>query len=118
MIIKNITQNTIIAYKGILANTFFTRLKGLLGTKNLDEGTGLIIRPCNSIHTVGMKYAIDVVFLDKQDRIVKVINAMPAGKFSLCSGSSYVIELPAGTIEATGTVVGDKISLTVDSNIL
>ena len=118
MIIKNMSQNTIIASKGSLADTFFSRLKGLLCTKKLDQGKGLIIRPCNSIHTVGMKYAIDVVFLDSQDKIIKIINYMPAGMFSLCIGSSYVVELPAGTIEATGTVVGDKISLTGDSSLL
>lgn len=110
MIIRNITQNTIIASDAGLADNFITRLKGLLGTNQLDTGRALIIRPCNSIHTFGMKYAIDVVFIDKQDSIVKIIQDMPAGRFSLCSGSSYVVELPAGTIKATGTVVGDKIS--------
>ena len=118
MIIKNHTRNTLIASSAGLAVNFMTRLIGLLGTKKLDKGKALVIRPCSSIHTIGMKYAIDVVFLDKQNKIVKIINDMPAGKFSLCSGSSYVIELPAGTIEATGTVVGDKISLTDDPSIL
>ena len=112
MIINNHTQNTIIASDAGFANTFLTRLKGLLGTKKLDNGKGLVIRPCNSIHTFGMKYAIDVLFLDKHDSIVKTIKEMPAGKFSLCSSSCYVIELPPGTIEATGTVVGDMVSLT------
>lgn len=113
MIIKNITQNIIIATNAEVANNFILRLKGLLGTSRLPSGEALVIRPCNSIHTVGMKYAIDVLFLDKRDIIVKIINVMPAGRFSLCSGSSYVVELPAGTIESSGTVVGDKISLKV-----
>ena len=105
------THNKILATEAQLAKTFFTRLKGLLGTKKLDKGKGIVIRPCSSIHTVGMKYAIDVIFLDNNDRIVKIIKDMPAGNFSFCSDSSYVFELPAGTIEASGTVVGDKISL-------
>lgn len=112
MIIENVTQKKIIATDATLANTFFARLKGLLGTKNLGTGKALLIRPCNSIHTIGMNYAIDVLFLDKHDSIVKTIKEMPAGKFSLCSSSCYVIELPPGTIEATGTVVGDMVSLT------
>lgn len=117
MVIENVTQKKIMVTDAALANTFFARLKGLLGTKKLDHGKGLIIRPCNSIHTVGMKYAIDIIFLDNQDKIVKLINDMPSGKFSLCSESRYVVELPAGTIEATGTTVGDKISLICDSKI-
>ena len=101
-----------------VANNFLTRLKGLLGTKQLGTGKGLVIRPCNSIHTFGMNYDIDVLFVDAGDNVIKVINNMPPSRYSMCLKSSYVIELPAGTIEATGTIVGDKISLTDDSNIL
>lgn len=117
MIIENFTQNTIIASDAVLAKTFFVRLKGLLGTKKLDTGKGLVIRPCSSIHTVGMNYDIDVVFVGSDDNVLKVVNNMPANRFSLCRKSSYVVELPAGTIEATGTTVGDKISLICDSII-
>lgn len=118
MIITNITQNSIIASNAGVADTFLTRLKGLLGTKRLETGKGIVIRPCSSIHTVGMNYDIDVLFLDSYDSVIKVISKMPASRFSVCQKSSYVVELPAGTIEATGTVVGDKISLTGDSNML
>lgn len=117
MIITNVTQNTIIASDAVLAKTFFVRLKGLLGTKKLDTGKGLVIRPCCSIHTVGMNYDIDVVFVGSDDNVLKVVSNMPANRFALCRKSSYVIELPAGTIEATGTTVGDKISLICDSKI-
>ena len=117
MIIENFTQNTIIASDAVLAKTFFVRLKGLLGTKKLDTGKGLVIRPCSSIHTVGMNYDIDVVFADSDDNVLKVVSNMAANRIALCRKSSYVIELPAGTIEATGTNVGDKISLICDSKI-
>lgn len=111
MIIKNITQNKIIATDAKVANDFFTRLKGLLGTRLLESGKGLIIRPCNSIHTVGMKYAIDVLFMDKYDQVLKIAMFMPAGKFSICRNSSYVVELPAGVIATTGTSLGDRLAL-------
>lgn len=111
MIIKNINKNTSIASNAGLADNFLSRFKGLLGTKQLETGKGLVIRPCSSIHTVGMNYDIDVLFVDSEDNIIKVIRNMPASKFSLCRKSSYVVELPAGSIDATGTVVGDKISL-------
>ena len=117
MIITNVTQNTIIASDAVLAKTFFVRLKGLLGTKKLDTGKGLVIRPCCSIHTVGMNYDIDVVFVGSDDNVLKVVSNMAANRIALCRKSSYVIELPAGTIEATGTTVGDKISLICDSKI-
>lgn len=111
MIIKNITQNTIVASKVCLADSFIIRLKGLLGTDKLESGAAFIIRPCNSIHTFGMRYTIDVVFLNKQNKIIKITKAMVANRFSLCLNSSYVVELPFGTIDATGTKVGDTISL-------
>ena len=111
MLIENITRNTIIATDAQLANTFFTRLKGLLGTEHLTFGSGLVIQPCYSIHTVGMKYRIDALFMDQQDRVMKCVMNMPAGKFSICSNSRYVIELPAGTIAATGTSLGDILTL-------
>ena len=115
IIIENITQNKIIATNAQLANTFFTRLKGLLGTSRLEAGKGLIIRPCNSIHTVGMKYAIDVLFMDEHDQILKIVMGMKAGKFSFCrNNSSYVVELPAGVVAATGTAIGDNLSITED----
>ena len=117
MIIENITKNICIASNTKIANTFLDRLKGLLGTNKLETGKGLVIRPCNSIHTLGMNYDIDVLFVDSGDNVIKVINKMRPTRFSLCRKSSYVVELPAGTLEATGTGVGDKISLTGDSSL-
>lgn len=117
MIIENVTQKKIIATDSALANTFFIRLKGLLGTKKLDNGKALVISPCSSIHTVGMNYDIDVIFIGSDDSVLKVVSKMPANRFALCLKSCYVVELPAGTIEATGTTVGDKISLICDSKI-
>lgn len=112
MIIVNNKDNKVIANDAQLANTFFSRLKGLLGTQQFESGKGLIIRPCNSIHTIGMKYAIDVLFMDEHDQILKIVMDMPAGKFSLCRNGSYVVELPAGIAAATGTAVGDRLSIT------
>lgn len=109
MIIKNITHNKLLASDAHMADTFFARLKGLLGTRLLLEGSGLIICPCSSIHTFGMKYAIDVLFVNQLDRVVKIESALTVGKFSVCGSSSYVIELPAGIIASTATTVGDII---------
>ena len=110
MLILNVTRNSIILADALVADTFFTRLKGLLGTKSLDKGRGLMIVPCSSIHTIGMKYAIDVLFIDQYDRIVKIEKGMSASKFSFCHKSRYVVELPAGVLADTNTIVGDTVA--------
>lgn len=111
MIIKNTTQNTTIATDAKIADNFISRLKGLLGASRLESGGALIIRPCSSIHTLGMKFAIDVIFLDKHDKVVKIMNNMKAGRFSLAWGASYVIELPSGVADTTNIRVGDMIAI-------
>ena len=111
MLIKNITQNSIIATNARIADNFVMRLKGLLGVSHLENGGALVIRPCNSVHTLGMKFAIDVVFLDRHDKVVKIINNMNAGRLSICWHSNYVIELPAGVANSTKLKVGDIISI-------
>lgn len=109
--IKNKTKNKEIAHHVWLADTFWQRLKGLLGTRNLPVGYGLIIKPCNSVHTVGMLYPIDVLFVNKDHCIIKKVEKMKSGQVSVAFGSSFVIELPAGTIEQAECDVGDKLEL-------
>lgn len=116
MIVENVTNNNILACDAQIADTFFKRFKGLLGTKKLEHGKGLVIRPCNSIHTVGMKYDIDVLFIDKDDYVVKISAKMPACRIAVCQKSDCVIELPAGTVSSTGTKLGDRISIADNTN--
>ena len=108
--IRNSTRNTCLATEPHLADNFFKRLKGLLGTKQLAEGAALIISPCSSIHTFGMNYPIDVVFVDANDKVAKIVNALAPGHIAGCRNASYVIELPAGTAEKSLTQVGDRIT--------
>ena len=70
----------IILEKVGLADKFFLRLKGLMFKKSLDFDSGLLIVPCNQIHTFCMKFSIDVVYLDKNDNVVFVDEAVPPGK--------------------------------------
>ena len=109
--IKNNTKKNIIAHHSVLADTFYRRLKGLLGTTALPHGEGFIIKPCSSVHTFGMKYSIDVLFVDKNHKIIKKNENMRPGQVSMAFGSSYVIELPAGTIGQTECMIGDEIKL-------
>lgn len=109
MVIKNISQNMTIAERARIAANFWRRLKGLLGTRELPEGEALVIKPCNSVHTFGMQYPIDVVFVGGDGCILKTVIAMKPTKIAACLSSSYVVELPAGTLDKTRTCVGDII---------
>ena len=113
----NKTKDRVMGEHVMLADTFWKRLKGLLGTSSLPRGHGLIITPCNSVHTFGMAYPIDVLFVDRNHRIIKIVHKdhrvlkivenMGSGKMSMASGSGYVVELPAGTAQETECSVGD-----------
>jgi len=106
---KNSTKGTVVADHVRQATTFWQRLKGLLGTRLLPLGQGLIIKPCSSIHTFGMAYPIDVLFVDSAHCIIKIVDNMLPSKMSMASGSHYVVELPAGTAQRTACSVGDTV---------
>ena len=111
MRIMNATKGTVVADYVWPADTFWQRLKGLLGTSSLPSGHGLIIKPCSSVHTFGMNYPIDVLFVDDHHRIIKVVENLMSGKISMASGSQYVVELPTGTARLTACSAGDILEL-------
>ncbi len=88
-----------------------TRNKGLLGRDSLDEGQGLWIVPCEAIHMFFMRFAIDVIYLDKQKRVVKIVPELKPWRLSGCMRAHSVLELPAGVAERTGTSPGDQLEL-------
>ncbi len=93
-----------------VADTFFRRLKGLLGRRELPVGRGMLLKPANSIHTIGMKFAIDVLFLDRNGIILKIIDNMPSGRISpLIAGAKCVIETAGGELALKAPAVGDKL---------
>ena len=85
------------------------RTKGLLGRKQLDPGSGMWIVPCESVHTFFMQFAIDLVYLDRQNRIRKIRHAVPPWRVSACLSAHSVIELPAGTVMRTQSEKGDVV---------
>lgn len=108
MIVRNQTRGTTLADRCRMARGFWPRLRGLLFTKPLAEGEGLLIDPCQSVHTVMMSYPIDVLFLNKQGRVAHLIDAMAPYRASRFVWSARsVLELPAGTARQTRTTVGD-----------
>jgi hypothetical protein len=84
----------------------------LLSSPPLAEGEGLYLVPCRSIHMIGMKYAIDAVFVDAGGAVVGVVERIGPGKISpLFVRARGCLELPAGRIAASGTQVGDRLEM-------
>lgn len=110
MQIINKTNNAVIAQEAEFANTPLKRLKGLLGRKALPKGHALIIKPCNSIHTFFMRFSIDVLFVDTNNKIVKIKPCLkPFRLTGIYYNAAYVIELPAGTISSISTTQNDTL---------
>jgi hypothetical protein len=108
----NQTKKTVLAEDVYFADTPFRRIKGLLGRKSFNQGQALVIKPCNSIHTFFMRFPIDLLFLDKNNKVVQAIpDVRPFRISSIYFQANYVIELPPGTINATSTSVADILSL-------
>ncbi len=81
-----------------VAETFETRVVGLMGEKSLAPGTGLLIAPCNSIHTFFMRFDIDVVFMDRGGKVVAVKRNIKPWRMTLpVFGAHSVLEMPAGS---------------------
>jgi uncharacterized membrane protein (UPF0127 family) len=94
----------------LLAETMFARLRGLLGRSGLSSGEGMLLRPAASIHTAFMRFPIDAVFLDRENRVVKVAAELAPWRAAACRGSRTVLELPAGEAARQGLRPG--VSLT------
>jgi hypothetical protein len=109
--IRNLTRGTILGSSVEKAGSGDTRRKGLLGRDGLGPGEGLWIVPCESVHTFFMRFAIDLVYLDRKHCVRKVRHAVGAWRLSACLSAHSVIELPAGTAEATLTQKGDQIEI-------
>jgi uncharacterized membrane protein (UPF0127 family) len=106
----NQTRDVSLVAQGRLANTFWLRLRGLLGAAPLQEGEGLILVGEKSIHTFFMGFPIDVVYVDKDGKVIRTdAHMIPYRLGPLVTRSSYVLELRSGTIAATGTRVGDQL---------
>jgi hypothetical protein len=107
--IRNATRDKVLATAADVADSSQKRRTGLLKHTSLPAGEGLWIAPCEGIHSFRMKFAIDALFLDRNRKVLKIRHSMPPSRISLCLRAHSVLELPAGTAEATGTVAGDQL---------
>ena len=105
-------KGAVISERVEAATAFFSRLRGLLGRKSLGAGEGMLLRPANSIHTFFMAFPIDVIFLDRSNKVVHLIPDMRPNHVSpLVRHGHTVIELPTGTIARSETTIGDQIQI-------
>lgn len=107
--VVDISRNTELASNVELADTSAKRSKGLLGRNGLSPGEGLWIVPCESVHTFGMRFAIDLVYLDRLHRIRKIRRNVVPWRLSGCLTAHSVIELASGTIQEQDIQRGDQI---------
>jgi uncharacterized membrane protein (UPF0127 family) len=113
--VVNRTRQIQLAHSIEVADNASTRKKGLLGRRTIVVGEGLWIVPCEAIHTFGMKFSIDLVFLDRNKIVKKVRHDVAPGRISVCFSAHSVIELASGSVRLTGTAPGDELEFGVDA---
>ncbi|MDP3042652.1 MAG: DUF192 domain-containing protein [Candidatus Omnitrophota bacterium] len=112
MKIINQSNSAVLADRARVADTFYKRLVGLLNRNSLEKGEALILKPCSSIHTLFMRFPIDVLFLDKNGKVIGLLSVFRPFRFSpVYFGASLAIELLAGTIQLTQTKLGNIIKI-------
>ncbi len=109
--ILNMTRSTVVAESIRRAANPWTRFIGLLGRGGLAEGEGLHIVPCSSVHMLFMRFALDIVYLDRSGRVVKTVERLKPWRLSAGRGAYSTLELPVGTVQRTGTRPGDEFAI-------
>lgn len=115
--VSNRTRNAELGNAITIADQASSRRRGLLHHQSLASGEGLWIVPCEAIHTFGMKFSIDLVYLDRSCRVIKVKANVPPRRISACLSAHSVMELACGTIRRTQTAPGDMLDFNFISAI-
>lgn len=109
--IINLTKQTILAKKAQTALSFAVRARGMIGRK-FDSFDAMVFPRCQAIHTFFMAIPLDIIFLSRENQVMAAYHAVKPWKASLvCRGASQTVELPAGTLQRTGTEKGDILDL-------
>ena len=114
ILLRNQTRDNVICPRCQLADNLWTRGKGLLGRKGLDENEGILLVPGTSIHMFGMKFSIDVIYLTKDDVVTDWVENIGPGRAHVAkdqAGKPYAaLEVAAGTIARVGVQIGDQLA--------
>jgi uncharacterized protein len=98
-VIRNISKTT----------NFIERMRGLLASPPIKQNEGLLITPCSSVHTFGMRYDIDLVFIDKQWTVVKTVKSLKPWRMSASNAAFMVLELATNSIERLQLANGQQL---------
>jgi uncharacterized membrane protein (UPF0127 family) len=111
--VRNLSRGTTIGSEIRVARSFMARGRGLMMVAELAPDTGLLIDPCSSIHMFFMRIPLDVLYVDRENRVVRAQQAIKPWRIGpvYTRGAAYVIELPVGTIERTSSAVGDQLQI-------
>lgn len=107
--IVNLSNNAVLAESARVADSFLSRMIGLLSSPPLQPGDGLLLKPCAQIHMMGMRFPLDAVFFDADMKVVGIVEGLAPGQISpFFAGAKSCLELPCGVIAQSQTRVGDQ----------
>lgn len=108
--VTNQTRTSVLGTRVRLADSWLLRMRGFLGRPAPAQGEGLLMTPCRAVHMYWMTYPLDVLFLDRHGKVVALYpNLRPRRRTGFHGSAEYALELPAGSIEASGTQVDDLV---------
>ena len=112
--VNNLSRSKTLVDKGRVADNPWSRFRGLMGVRQLEQGDGLLIDPCDNIHTHFMRIPIDVLYVDANHCIVHIDPDMKPWRIGRRRAAArFVIEMPSGVVKSTKTIVGDQLQITV-----
>ncbi len=106
--VVNKTRDSVVGAKVLLADSFWLRARGFMGRPKPEAGEGLFLSPCRAVHMVGLRYPLDVIFLDRKGSVVAAYEDLrPFRRTGWHAEAEYALEVPAGTVRATSTLLDD-----------
>jgi len=110
--VRHATRGELLATHVRVADRAWSRLKGLIGKSSLDVGEGLLFTACQAVHMYGMRFPLDVVFMDESGTVVATYEDLePGHRTTVHRDAYYALEVPSGTVGRTRTLVGDRVHL-------
>ncbi|MES9970360.1 MAG: DUF192 domain-containing protein [Candidatus Thiodiazotropha sp.] len=94
-----------------MADSYFSRLRGLMGKKSMGDTGGLLLKKCSAVHTIGMRYTLDLVFMDKSGKVLKCTEGVKPFRTASARGAYYTLELNQGMIQKQDIKVDDRFEL-------
>ncbi len=107
--VLRLDDGRVVCERCVLADTALARMRGLLGRSSLPSGEGILLRPTSSVHTAFMRFAIDVVFLDRDLRVLKIASHLRPWRTAARRKAHAVLELPAGEAARRGLEPGRRL---------